>query len=52
MKQTSSSISEESLLGVKKIAERELWSVAKTIGYLVDCALREKNRKKKKNEKV
>ncbi len=47
MAQVSSSINAESLKEVKELAAKNKWSVAATIGFLVDQAIKERNRKKK-----
>lgn len=50
MAQVSSSIEPTILKEVKEIAAKNKWSVAITIGFLVEQAIKERNRKKKKND--
>ncbi len=50
MKQTSANIEPNTLVEVKEIAAKSKWSVAYTIGFLVEQAIKERNRKKKKND--
>jgi metal-responsive CopG/Arc/MetJ family transcriptional regulator len=50
MVQVSTSINEETLQEIEKIAERESRTLSQTVKILIEKAIKERNRKKTKND--
>jgi metal-responsive CopG/Arc/MetJ family transcriptional regulator len=50
MVQVSTSINEETLQEIEKIAEKESRTLSQTVKILIEKAIKERNRKKTKND--